>query len=129
MYIRTRMLCSCFPIFHCCVQVEVPSQSLDDGERDEGGEGLEDEEVQFHVEMEGTRDAPLIRDTLTAIFSRRPVMTSDMAEKLDIMMSICFEHFYSLCHSNGKKQNFKHWGGGGVWVYCQFHGFHYLIHA
>jgi hypothetical protein len=63
--------------------------------------------------MDETGDAPLISDTLTAVLSRRPVMTNDMAEKLDIMMSICFEHFYSLCHSNGKKQKFK-LGGGGV---------------
>lgn len=81
------------------MQVEVPSQGLGDGE----GEGPEDEEMQFHVEMEATGDAPLISDTLTAVLSRRPVMASDMAEKLDIMMSICFEHFYSLCHSNGIK--------------------------
>lgn len=120
------MLRGYFPIFCYCVQVEVPSQSLDDGEREEGGEGLEDEEVQFHVEMEETRTALLISDTLMAVLSRRPVMTSDMAEKLDIMMSICFEYFYSLCHSNGKKENFKHWGGR--WVYCQFHYFHYLLH-
>ena len=72
---------------------------MGDGE----GEGPEDEEMQFHVEMEATGDAPLISDTLTAVLSRRPVMASDMAEKLDIMMSICFEHFYSLCHSNGIK--------------------------
>ncbi len=99
------------------MQVEVPSQSVCDGEGEEQEEGLQDEEMQFHVEMEEARDAPIISDTLVAVLSRRPVMTNDMAEKLDIMMSICFEHFYSLCHSNGKKQNFKGWGWG---VYCQF---------
>ena len=91
------------------MQVEVPSQALGDGE----GEGLGDEDVQFHVEMEETGDAPLISDTLAAVLSRRPVMASDMAEKLDIMMTICFEYFYSLCHSNG----IRLCGGG---VYCQF---------
>ena len=89
-----------FPtVFYVTWQVEVPSQSVCEGEGEEQGEGLQDEEMQFHVEME---EAPLISDTLTVVLSRRPVMTNDMAEKLDIMMSICFQHFYSLCHSNGK---------------------------
>ena len=83
---------------------------MDEGEGE--GEGFGDEEVQFHVEMEETRDAPLINDTLTAILSQHPVMTNEMAEKLDIMISICFEHFHSLCHSNSKKQSFR--DGGGV---------------
>ena len=94
------------------MQVEVPNQALGDGE----GEGLGDEDVQFHVEMEETGDAPLISDTLTAVLSRRPVMSSDMAEKLDIMMTICFEHFYSLCHSNGIRLCVC--GEGGIC--CQF---------
>ena len=102
-----------FRISPVVFQVEVPSHSLVNGDGAEEGEGLGDDEMQFHVEMEERGEAPLINDTLTAVLSRRPVMTSDMAEKLDIMMSICFEHFYSLCHRNSKKQYFKHFN----WYY------------
>lgn len=103
------------------MQVEVPSQSLEDGEGAEGGEELGDEGVQFHIEMEETRDAPFISDTLTAVLSQRPVMTCDMAEKLDIMMCICFEYFHALCHSNGTTPNVE---GGWVGVaVCQFHSY------
>ena len=62
--------------------------------------------MQFHVEMESALDgdAPVISGILTAVHSQQSVMSNDMAEKLDIMMSVCFEYLHSLCHSNGMKQ-------------------------
>ena len=74
----------------------MPSHFLEEGEEEEMGES----DVQFHVEME---DAPVISDVLSAVHSQRSVMTNEMAEKLDIMMSICFEYLHSCCHSNGKR--------------------------
>ena len=80
----------------------MPSHCLEE----EGGEGEEEEtgesEMQFHVEMEDAGGAPAISDVLAAVHSQRSVMTNEMAEKLDIMMSICFEYLHSCCHSNGK---------------------------
>lgn len=64
-----------------------------------------EEDVQFHVDMEEeNEDAPLISNALTAVHSQRSVMASDMAEKLDIMMTISFEYIHSSCHGNGETE-------------------------
>lgn len=71
-------------------------------EEGEGEEGQGENDVQFHVEMEEDGDTPAISDVLGAVHSHRPVMTNEMAEKLDIMMLISFEYIHACCHSNGK---------------------------
>lgn len=97
-YLLPKLLCDML-----CLQVEVPSQST---EEDGGGGGeLEDEEMQFHVEMDTEGENSVVSDKLTAVHSQRPLMSNDMAEKLDIMMSICFEYLHSICHDNGKKHS------------------------
>ena len=78
----------------------MPSHCLEEGEGEREEEGESD--MQFHVEMEDAGDTPVISDVLAAVHSQRSVMTNEMAEKLDIMMSICFEYLHSCCHSNGK---------------------------
>ena len=73
--------------------------------RVEEGEGQEEDVTQFHVEMEEGGEAPgVISEQLAAVHSQRPVMLNETAEKLDIMMSICFEYLHTHCHTNGTKQ-------------------------
>ena len=80
-------------------------------EREEEGEN----EEQFHVDMEEREETPVISgEVLTAVHSQQPVMLNEMAEKLDIMMSLCFECLHSLCHGNGMKHVVS--GRGGSFV-------------
>ena len=77
----------------------MPSHSVEEWEEEK------EDEVQFHVDMEEREEIPVISETLAAVHSQQPVMSNEMAEKLDIMMTLCFECLHSLCHSNGMKQN------------------------
>ena len=83
---------------------------------EEREEEAEDEE-QFHVDIEEREEVPAISEVLTAVHSQKPVMSNEMAEKLDIMMSLCFECLHSLCHSNGMEHNCAccEWVG---WEFC-----------
>ena len=76
---------------------------------EEEGAGLreEDEDTQFHVEIEerGAECAPPLDGKgffpLGLHYSRKQVMSNEQAEKLDVMMTICFQHFHNLCHHKG----------------------------
>lgn len=66
-----------------------------------------DEDTQFHVDMEerGEECVPLVDGKGSILlglhYSRKQVMRNVQAEKLDVMMTICLQHFHKLCHHKG----------------------------
>lgn len=74
-------------------------------EEEEPSEG--DEDTQFHVELEQHEDesAPLVDGKGSILlglhYSCKQVMSNEQAEKLDVMMTICLQHFHKLCHHKG----------------------------
>ncbi len=91
------------PIPLICPKVELPNLA----EEEEGvsdGEG-DDESTQFLVELDGQGKGALTGDE--SLFTRRyhshkQVMSNREAEKLDVMMTVCLEHFHSICHDGGE---------------------------
>lgn len=98
------------------IDVEVPKvEDEDEGSGDEEeGEG----ETQFHVELDGTNGVPSHIEnngchgndpqssstgavSLSAVYSRKQLMSNEMADKLDVMMTVAFSCLHSLCHPNG----------------------------
>lgn len=67
----------------------------------------EDEGTQFCMELKerGAECAPPSDGKgsfpLGLHYSCKPVMTNEQAEKLDVMMTICLQHFHNLCHHQG----------------------------
>ena len=76
-------------------------------------EGEDDsQDTQFCVELEdGQRDlspppSPLADDPsllLGLSYSQTQMMKNEQAEKLDIMMTVCLEHFHRICHHRDGK--------------------------
>ena len=90
----------------CCLlpQVELPNL-----EEEEGAGLSEDEGDQFEVELEpataAAAAAPVSGKGSTLLglhYSQKRVMKNEQAEKLDVMMTICLEHFNRLCHRKGE---------------------------
>jgi hypothetical protein len=101
-------------------QVELPN--LEEEERSSDGEekGMDSEETQFHVELDAA-DGRAVRgcgmrgevarmeggcgdesSVLGLHYSLKPEMQNDQAEKLDVMMRVCQEHIYRMCHPNSE---------------------------
>ena len=64
--------------------------------------GREEEEEQFTIELD-TKErhvaAPPSVDLGVGVYlSRDRVMQNEQAEKLDVMMTVCLNHFHHLCH-------------------------------
>ena len=99
------------------IDVEVPKV-----EDEDEGSGVEEEgegETQFRVELDSTSgvpshvesngchgNAPQSSSTgavsLSAVYSRKQLMSNEMADKLDVMMTVAFSCLHSLCHPNGE---------------------------
>ena len=77
------------------VQVELPSLEEEDDDNDP--------DTQFDVELEGVEKETSMPHSavLGAHFSQKQVMKNEVAEKLDVMMTVCFQHFHKICHRNG----------------------------
>ena len=114
------------------IDVEVPKVDDEDECSDEEEEG----ETQFHVELDGSvcacSDAPTtngvshVRNngccdnspqpgtgaaTLSAVYSQKQLMSNEMADKLDVMMTVTFSCLHSLCHPNGEPSRSTGMGG------------------
>lgn len=78
-----------------------------------GGEaGPGENGTQFHVDLEGEGEeeeegrVPLVDGKGPSIplglyLSVKQVMANEQAEKLDVMMTVCLQHFHDLCHPKG----------------------------
>lgn len=94
-------------VVHKMLSIDVELPNLEDEE--------EDEESQFQVELDagegeggggGEEEEALL---LGPHYSQKQVMRNEPAEKLDVMMTICLQHFHRICHHKGSLDSDEAW--------------------
>ena len=81
--------------------MELPKfEEEEDEDEMQNGEEMEDgEETELPVdEVEPSLSLATPPYSLELHYSKRQIMKNEQAEKLDVMMTVCLQHFHAVCH-------------------------------
>lgn len=101
--------------------MELPNVEEED-EEDEMVSGEDEEDVQgtqFCMELECDHSHLSLSTSPTGlglIYSKKQVMKNEQAEKLDVMMTVCFQYLHMVCHHKNGALEPGHWSVGVIFV-------------